>query len=101
MVYAIFGGGKPGYIPSKRKAYEAGRYRSPEVMQVNLEEAAKSYPNNDLVPITFTEDETKRLSQPHGDALVVELEIAKHKVMRNLIDGGSSLTSYLLELFLS
>ncbi|KAL5555505.1 hypothetical protein UlMin_037741 [Ulmus minor] len=90
VVYAIFGGGKPGYIPSKRKAYEAGRYRSSEVMQVNLEEAAKSYPNNDLVPITFTEDEAKRLSQPHGDALVVELEIAKHKVMRNLIDGGSS-----------
>ncbi|KAL5558557.1 hypothetical protein UlMin_034768 [Ulmus minor] len=90
VVYAIFRGGKPGYIPSKRKAYEAGRYRSPEVMQVNLEEAAKSYPNNDLVPITFTEDEAKRLSQPHGDALVVELEIAKHKVMRNLIDGGSS-----------
>ncbi|KAL5574831.1 hypothetical protein UlMin_016530 [Ulmus minor] len=59
-------------------------------MQVNLDEAAKSYPNNDLVPITFTEDEAKRLSQPHGDALVVELEIAKHKVMRNLIDGGSS-----------
>ncbi|KAL5575413.1 hypothetical protein UlMin_017112 [Ulmus minor] len=59
-------------------------------MQVNLEEAAKSYPNNDLIPITFTEDEAKRLSQPHGDALVVELEIAKHKVMRNLIDGGSS-----------
>ncbi|KAL5547206.1 hypothetical protein UlMin_006893 [Ulmus minor] len=59
-------------------------------MQVNLEEAAKSYPNNDLVPITFTEDKAKRLSQPHGDALVVELEIAKHKVKRNLIDGGSS-----------
>ena len=57
---------------------------------MNLEEAAKSYPNNDLVPITFTKDEAKRLSQPHGDALVVELEIAKHKVMRNLIDGGSS-----------
>ena len=62
VVYAIFGGGKPGYISSKRKAYEAGRYRSPEVMQVNLEEAAKSYPNNDLVPIAFTEDEAKRLS---------------------------------------
>ncbi|KAL5564321.1 hypothetical protein UlMin_027485 [Ulmus minor] len=58
-------------------------------MQVNLEEVAKSYPNNDLVPITFTEDEAKRLSQPHSDVLVVELEIAKHKVMRNLIDGGS------------
>ena len=42
-------------------------------MQVNLEEAAKPYPNNDLIPITFTEDEAKQISQPHGDALVVEL----------------------------
>ena len=62
VVYAIFGGGKPGYIPSKRKAYEVGRYRDPEVMQVNLVEAAKSYPNNDLIPITFIEDEAKQLS---------------------------------------
>ena len=62
IVYAIFGGGKPRYIPSKRKAYEVGRYRDPEVMQVNLAEAAKSYPNNDPIPITFTEDEAKRLS---------------------------------------
>ena len=90
VVYAIFRGGKPRYIPSKRKAYEAERYKDPEVMQVNLEEAAKLYPNNDLIPITFTEDEAKRLYQPHSDALVVELDISKHKVMRNLIDGGSS-----------
>ena len=90
VVYVIFGGGNPGYILLKRIAYEAGWYRDPEVMQANLVEAVKSYPNNDLIPITFTEYEAKRLSQPHGDALVVELEIAKHKVMRNLIDGGSS-----------
>ena len=90
VVYAIFRGGKPRYIPSKRKAYEAERYKDPEVMQVNLEEAAKSYPNNELIPITFTEDEAKRLSQPHSDALVVELEIFKQKMMRNLIDRGSS-----------
>ena len=90
VVYAIFGGKKPGYVPSKRKAYEIDKYKDPEVMQINLIEAAKSYPNNDHVLITFTEDEAKRLSQPHSDALVVELEITKHKVMRNLIDGGSS-----------
>ena len=59
-------------------------------MQVNLTEVAKSYPNNDPILITFTEDEAKRLSQPHSDAVVVEFEIAKHKVIRNLIDGGSS-----------
>ena len=91
IVYAIFGGGKPGYVPSKRKAYEIDKYKDPEVMQINLIEAAKSYPNNDPIMITFTEDEAKRLSQPHSNAnMVVELEIAKHKVMRKLIDGGSS-----------
>ena len=63
IMYAIFGGGKPGYVPSKRKAYEVGRYRDPEVMQINLTEAVKSYPNNDPIPITFTEDEAKSLSQ--------------------------------------
>ena len=59
-------------------------------MQVNLAEAARSHPDNHPIPITFTEDEAKRLSQLHNDALVVDLEISKHKVMRNLIDGGSS-----------
>ena len=85
-MYAIFGGGKPGYIPSKKKAYNIEAYRDLEIMHVNLVKAAKSCPNNNLVPITFTEDEAKWLSQPHNDALVVDLEISKHKVMRNLID---------------
>ena len=89
-MYAIFRGGRPGYIRLKRKAYDIGKHRDPEVMQINLAEAAKSYPNNDPVPITFTEDEAKELSQPHSDGLVVELEITNHKVMRNLIDRGSS-----------
>ena len=90
IVYGIFRGGMPGYIPLKRKAYDIGKYRDLEVKQVNLTEAAKSYPNNDPIPITFTEDESNHLSQPHSDALVLELEISKKKVMRNLIDGGSS-----------
>ena len=59
-------------------------------MQVNLAEVANSYMNNDPILITFIEDKAKCMSQPHSDALVVELEITKHKVIRNLIDGGSS-----------
>ena len=59
-------------------------------MQVNLTEAAKSYPSNNPISINFTEDEAKRLAQPHFDVLVLDLEIAKHWVMQNLIDGGSS-----------
>ena len=37
------------------------------------------------------EKEAKRLAQPHFYTLVVDLENARHRVMRNLIDGGSSI----------
>ena len=59
-------------------------------MQVNLTEASRAHPRNSPVPITFTKDEGKQLHHPHWDSLVVDLEIEKHKVMRNLIDNGSS-----------
>ena len=59
-------------------------------MQVNLTEASRAHPRNSPVSITFTEDEGKRLHHPHFDPLVINLEIEKHKVMRNLIDNGSS-----------
>ena len=82
IVYGIFRGGMPGYIPLKRKAYDIGKYRDLEVKQVNLTEAAKSYPNNDPIPIIFTEDEAKCLSQPHSDGIVVELEISKYMLLK-------------------
>ena len=59
-------------------------------IQVNLIEASQAHLRNSPVLITFTEDEGKRLHHPHWDALVVDLEIEKHKVTRNLIDNGSS-----------
>ena len=59
ILYAIFGGGRPGYIPSKRKAYDIGKYRDPEVKQINLAKVAKSYLNNNPIPIIFTKDEAK------------------------------------------
>ena len=46
IVYAIFGGDKLGHTPSQRKAYNIGLYRDPEVMQVNLAKAVKSYSGN-------------------------------------------------------
>ena len=41
------------------------------------------------MPITLTEDEVKRLHHPHFDALVMDLEVERYKIMRNLIDNGS------------
>ena len=59
-------------------------------MQVNLIESSQAHLRNSPVPITFTEDKGKRLHHPHFDALVIDVEIKRHKVMRNLIDNGSS-----------
>ena len=55
-------------------------------MQVNLVEASKFYHDLAPIPISFTNDEAKRLQQSHFDALVIDLEIERHLVMRNLID---------------
>ena len=59
-------------------------------MQVNLTKATRYHPHNSLVPITLTKDEAKQLHHPHFDALVINLEIKRLEVMRNLIDNGSS-----------
>ena len=76
------------HLPSGGRT--AKRLRDPVEMQVNLTEASQAHLRNSPIPITFTEDEGKRLHHPHWDALVINLEIEKHKVMRNLIDNGSS-----------
>ena len=57
---------------------------------MNLTETAQSHPRNSLISITFIEDEAKRLHHSYFDALVVDLEIKRHRVMQNLIDNGSS-----------
>ena len=80
VIFAIFGGDKPRHTPSQRQAYCKEAYKDP----------SGAHLRNSPVPITFTEDEGKRLHHPHFNALVIDLEIKKHKVMRNLIDNGSS-----------
>ena len=59
-------------------------------MHVNVIEASRAHPRNSPIPITFTEDEAKRLYHPHFGALVVHPEIERHKVMRNLVDNRNS-----------
>ena len=59
-------------------------------MQVNLTEVTRFHPKNSLILITFTEDEAKRLHHLHFNALVVDLEIKRHRVMQTIIDNGIS-----------
>uniref|UniRef100_A0A2N9H4Y6 Uncharacterized protein n=1 Tax=Fagus sylvatica TaxID=28930 RepID=A0A2N9H4Y6_FAGSY len=42
------------------------------------------------LPITFTEEDARKVVHPHDDALVVTLEIAGYSTRRVLIDNGSS-----------
>ena len=91
VIFAIFRGDKSKHMPSQRWAYRKEAYRDPVRMQVNLTKASRAHPRNSPVPITFTEDEGKRLHHPHFDALVIDVEIERHEVMRNLIDNDSSM----------
>ena len=40
--------------------------------------------------ITFTEGEVRGIHQPHNNALVVSINLANRKVLRVLVDNGSS-----------
>ena len=40
--------------------------------------------------IKFSEDDTRRLHDPHDDALVVSLQIGDYNMHRVLVDNGSS-----------
>ena len=44
----------------------------------------------DDLPITFTEEDARKVFHPHDDALIVTLEIAGYSTRRVLIDNGSS-----------
>jgi hypothetical protein len=47
-------------------------------------------PRLEDLPITFTEEDARKVFHPHDDALVVSLKIAGYSTRRVLIDNGSS-----------
>jgi hypothetical protein len=47
-------------------------------------------PRLEDLPITFTEEDARKVIHPHDDTLVVTLEIAGYSTRRVLIDNGSS-----------
>ena len=47
-------------------------------------------PRLEDLPITFTEEDARKVFHPHEDALVVSLETVGYSTRRVLIDNGSS-----------
>ncbi|XP_010424265.1 PREDICTED: uncharacterized protein LOC104709331 [Camelina sativa] len=66
------------------KAYRQGL----EVKREWLAQSTQPTTNSD--PIVFTEADASRLTGPHNDPLVVEMEISESMVTKILIDIGSS-----------
>ena len=52
-------------------------------MQGQVDPRLDLYLRNSPVSITFTKDEAKRFHHLHFDALIVDLEVERHKMMRN------------------
>ncbi|TXG66066.1 hypothetical protein EZV62_007341 [Acer yangbiense] len=72
-----------------RKAYSRSTVANRACMQVNQFQTLKRQKIH-TTPIIFTDEDSKGVTYPHDDALVVSLTIAGKVVPRILIDTGSS-----------
>uniref|UniRef100_A0A2N9GAI6 Uncharacterized protein n=1 Tax=Fagus sylvatica TaxID=28930 RepID=A0A2N9GAI6_FAGSY len=73
-----------GTSRSSRKAYAR------QIHNVLVTQQTDKKPRLEDLPITFTEEDARKISHPHDDALVVTLEIAGYSTRRVFIDNGSS-----------
>uniref|UniRef100_A0A2N9IAR9 Uncharacterized protein n=1 Tax=Fagus sylvatica TaxID=28930 RepID=A0A2N9IAR9_FAGSY len=71
-----------GTSRSSRKAYAR------QIHNVLVTQKANKTPRLEDLPITFTEEDARKVVHPHDDALVVTLEIAGYSTRRVLIDNG-------------
>jgi ribonuclease HI len=69
---------------SSRKAYAC------QIHVVLVTQKTGKIPRLEDLPITFTEEDARKVFHPHDDALVVSLEIAGYSTRRVLSDNGSS-----------
>jgi hypothetical protein len=69
---------------SSRKAYAC------QIHNVLVTQKTGKISRLEDLPITFTEEDARKVFHPHDDALVVSLEIAGYSTRRVLIDNGSS-----------
>ncbi len=73
-----------GTSRSSRKAYAR------QIHNVLVTQKTGKIPRMENLPITFTEEDARKVFHPHDDALVVTLEIAGYSIRRVLIGNGSS-----------
>ena len=84
-IYVITGGvATGGTSRSSRKAYAR------QIHNVLVTQKMDKKPRLEDLPITFAEEDARKVFHPHDDALVVTLEIAGYSTRRVLIDNGSS-----------
>ena len=84
-IYVIIGGmAAGGTSRSSRKAYAR------QIHNVLVTQKTDKKPRLEDLPITFTEEDARKIFHPHDDALVVTLEIAGYSTRCVLIDNGSS-----------
>ena len=89
IINAIFSGPSAGdtHYAGKMYAREAKMTSVGLVVNFAKRVALPKYPRHP--PINFIKEEFRHLIHPYIDAVVVELDIANHRVMWNLIDTGS------------
>ena len=84
-IHMITGGmAAGGTSRSSRKAYAR------QIHNLLVTQKTNKIPRLEDLPITFTEEDARKVVHPHDDALVVTLEIAGCSTRRILIDNGSS-----------
>ena len=82
-----------GTSRSSRKAYAC------QIHNVLVTQKTDKRPRLEDLPITFTEEDARKVFHPHDDALVVTLEIAGYSTRHVLIDNGSSVDIIYLTVF--
>jgi hypothetical protein len=75
-----------GESTSARKAYA----RSVHIEEVYQVERPRKVQKKYTETISFSNEDGKRVSMPHDDALVVTMTVANHTIHRILVDNGSS-----------